>query len=71
MSDFDQHHHPFLAITEERNKKTPPEQSKLFEFALMYEGEADDDKENLSISHDNILLREFVNLVNTDEEADI
>ena len=37
----------------------------------MYEGEADDDKENLSINHNNILLWEFVNLVNTDEEVDI
>ena len=39
-----------------KKQKTSPEQSKPFEFALMYEGEADDDKENLSINHDNILL---------------
>ena len=39
-----------------KKQKTPPEQSKPFEFAFMYEGEADDDKENLSINHDNILL---------------
>lgn len=32
-----------------KKQKTPKEQSKPFEFALMYEGEADDDKENLSI----------------------
>ena len=55
---------------EERNKKTAPEQPKPFEFALMYV-EDDDEEENLSINHDNILLRGFVNLVSTDGEADI
>ena len=55
-----------------KKQKTTPEQSKPFEFALMYVGDADDDdEENLSINHDNILLRGFVNLVNTDGEADI
>ena len=33
--------------------------------------EDDDEEENLSINHDNILLRGFVNLVSTDGEADI
>ena len=37
----------------------------------MYVREADDEEENLPINHDNILLRGFVNLVNTDREADI
>ena len=54
-----------------KKQKTTPEQSEPFEFALMYVGEADDEEENLSINHDNILLRGFVNLVNTDGEADI
>ena len=55
-----------------KKQKTTPEQCKPFEFALMYVGDADDDEEeNLSINHDNILLRGFVNLVNTDGEADI
>ena len=30
-----------------------------------------DEEENLSINHDNILLRGFVNLVSTDGEAEI
>ena len=56
-----------------KKQKTTPEQSKPFEFALiyLYVGEADDEEENLSINHDNILLRGFVNLVNTDEETNI
>ena len=54
-----------------KKQKTTPEQSKPFEFALMYVGDADDEEENLSINHDNILLRGFVNFVNTDGEADI
>ena len=53
-----------------KKQKTTPEQPKLFEFALMYV-EDDDDEENLSINHDNILLRGFVNFVNTDGEKEI
>ena len=53
-----------------KKQKTAPEQPKPFEFALMYV-EDDDEEENLSINHDNILLRGFVNLVSTDGEADI
>ena len=53
-----------------KKQKTTPEQPKPFEFALMHV-EDDDEEENLSINHDNILLREFVNLVSTDGEAEI
>ena len=55
-----------------RGKKqiATPEQSKLFEFALIRVG-YDDKEENLSTNHDNILLRGFVFLVNTDGEDDI
>ena len=53
-----------------KKQKTTPEQPKPFEFALMHV-ENDDEEENLSINHDNILLRGFVNLVSTDEEAEI
>ena len=53
-----------------KKQKTTPEQSKPFEFALMHVGD-DDEEESLSINHDNILLRGFVNLVNTDGEDDI
>ena len=53
-----------------KKQKTAPEQPKPFEFALMYV-EDDDEEENLSINHDNILLRGFVNLVSTDGMADI
>ena len=54
-----------------KKQKTTPEQPKPFEFALMYVEDDDDDEENLSINHDNILLRGFVNLVSTDGEAEI
>lgn len=53
-----------------KKQKTAPEQPKPFEFALMYV-EDEDEEENLSINHDNILLRGFVNLVSTDGEAEI
>ena len=54
-----------------KKQKTTPEQPKPFEFALMYVEDDDDDEENLSINHDNILLRGFVNFVNTDGEKEI
>ena len=38
---------------------------------MYVEDDDDDDEENLSINHDNILLRGFVNLVSTDGEAEI
>ena len=53
-----------------KKQKTTPEQPKPFEFALMHV-EDGDEEENLSINHDNILLRGFVNLVSTDGEAEI
>ena len=53
-----------------KKQRTTPEQPKPFEFALMYV-EDDDEEENLSINHENILFRGFVNLVSTDGEAEI
>ena len=53
-----------------KKQKTTPEQPKPFEFALM-NVEDDDEEENLSINHDNILLRGFVNFVSTDGEEQI
>ena len=53
-----------------KKQKTAPEQPKPFEFALMYVDD-DDEEENLSINHDNILLRGFINLVSTDGEAEV
>ena len=53
-----------------KKQKTTPEQPKPFEFALMYV-EDYDDEDNLSINHDSILLRGFVNLVSTDGAAEV
>ena len=55
---------------EQLRAASPPEQSKLFQLALMHV-EDDDEEETLPINPDNILLRGFVNLVSRDEEAEI
>jgi len=54
-----------------KKQKKAPEQPKPFEFALMFVEDDDDEEETLSINHDNILLRGFVNLVSTDGEPEI
>ena len=38
-----------------KKRKTTPEQSKPFEFAVMHVG-GDDEEENLSVNRENILL---------------
>ena len=59
---------PSSSVDGKKAKKAKePEQSKPFEFALVYE----EDGEEFVINNNNILLRGFVHLVSTDCEAEV